>query len=187
MALVQVARGLTYIHPQHIVHLDIRPENILVRSNTRDDGDIDLHVVLADFGQALPGAASPRQVSSRTPADMFTSMVYRPLHLRRSGAMLVPVRYYFDRWAFGRVLFDLLQSPRRLRSSSGRPLRLCEAMSESYDQQALFRLRNRRLQQFALPRVGPVILECQPDKPSLADDTATANLTRLCQELRLSL
>ena len=88
MALVQVARGLTHIHPQHIVHLDIRPENILVRSNTRDDGDIDLHVVLADFGQALPGAASPSQVSSRIPADMVNSMVYRPLHLRRSAPCL---------------------------------------------------------------------------------------------------
>lgn len=51
----QVASALAYAHSQHVIHRDVKPENILIRQD---------HALLTDFGIALPAAGNRRLTSS---------------------------------------------------------------------------------------------------------------------------
>ena len=50
---LQVARGMSYLHLKDIVHLDIKPGNVLLRRPVQNLASVDdLHIQICDFGLA---------------------------------------------------------------------------------------------------------------------------------------
>jgi len=66
----QASQALQYAHDQHIMHLDVKPANFLIRSRSERDEYPDL--LLGDFGIARFASATPRssQQMRGTPAYM---------------------------------------------------------------------------------------------------------------------
>ena len=75
--ICQVAEALSYIHGQHIMHLDVKPSNILVRKS--DDS-----AILIDFGTAKRYDSSGTQTSA-TPVGL--SAGYAPIELTKPGGV----------------------------------------------------------------------------------------------------
>ena len=53
--LLQLAKGLNYIHSQQLIHRDVKPENVLIRVNDKS-ADTNKRVLMkwADFGLSKP-------------------------------------------------------------------------------------------------------------------------------------
>lgn len=94
--LVQVADALDMLHGRGLVHLDVKPANVLV--TTRESAGE--HVYLADFGLTRRGATGHRTSSG----DFLGSPTYAaPEHLRGE-----PVDPRTDQYALACVLFACL-------------------------------------------------------------------------------
>jgi serine/threonine-protein kinase len=94
--LAQVAEALDMLHDQGLVHLDVKPANVLV--TTRESANE--HVYLADFGLTRRGATGHRTRSG----DFLGSPTYAaPEHLRGE-----PVDGRTDEYALTCVLFACL-------------------------------------------------------------------------------
>jgi uncharacterized coiled-coil protein SlyX len=63
-AMLDVAEGMVYLHSKRVVHMDIKPENILCRTKTGPDGKkmLDGRAKISDFGVSQ----TKRDTSSRT-------------------------------------------------------------------------------------------------------------------------
>ena len=96
---------------------------------------------------------------------MVNSSAYRPVHLFHQGGGQVSVQYSFDLWAFGCLLFEVLQQHPRLRSADQRLLRLFGGVKMTMDYMLVLRVRNYRLSKFLEQRVLALVVRCQPDRP----------------------
>ncbi|HEU0090242.1 MAG TPA: serine/threonine-protein kinase [Pseudonocardiaceae bacterium] len=95
--LGQVADALDSVHARGLVHLDVKPANVLV--TTRESAGIE-HAYLADFGLTRRGATGHRTASG----DFLGSPTYAaPEHLRGE-----PVDPRTDQYALACVLFACL-------------------------------------------------------------------------------
>ncbi|POI18741.1 hypothetical protein CIB84_017514, partial [Bambusicola thoracicus] len=79
--MFQLLRGLTYIHQQHILHRDLKPQNLLISCL----GELKL----ADFGEKavlsqhsvffiLAGLARAKSIPSQTYSSEVVTLWYRP-------------------------------------------------------------------------------------------------------------
>ena len=157
--MVQIARGLSFVHSSGIVHLDLKPENIV----TRYVGQGCCNFQIADFGQCQAGAKGPKAVATKIAADMVNASLYRPLHLFHAAGSEVRVCYGFDVWAFGCIVFDVMQRHPRWRSDCGKEGRLFSGvrMTDAYD--LVLRVRNYRLVKILDKDVAALVVRCQPD------------------------
>jgi serine/threonine-protein kinase len=89
--IIDMATGLEHVHESGFMHLDFKPENVLVTRNAS--------VRLVDFDLALPIPKSPKKLdkSAGTPAYMA------PEQLTRG-----PVDHRADIFAFGVSMYELL-------------------------------------------------------------------------------
>lgn len=89
--IIDMAEGLEHVHDSGFMHLDFKPENVLVTRNAS--------VRLADFDLALPIPEEPRKLAKNpgTPAYMA------PEQLQRE-----PVDHRADMFAFGVSAYELL-------------------------------------------------------------------------------
>jgi len=95
--LAQVAEALDSVHGHGLVHLDVKPANVLVTSRESAGSE---HVYLADFGLTRRGATGHRTSSG----DFLGSPTYAaPEHLRGE-----PVDPRTDQYALACVLFACL-------------------------------------------------------------------------------
>lgn len=95
--LGQVADALEMLHGQELVHLDVKPANVLV--TTRESAGVE-HVYLADFGLTRHGATGHRTASG----DFLGSPTYAaPEHLRGE-----PVGGRTDQYALACLMYACL-------------------------------------------------------------------------------
>ena len=160
--LVQIARALSYIHLAGIAHLDLKPENIISFASTGAPP----MVRLADFGTSMRGPRPDGSAGDRVASDMVNTSTYRPLHLYHAAASEVNVQYTFDLWAFGCVVFDVLQRHPRWRSRDGRLLRLFSEVNMGGDYIGVLRIRNYRLSKMIDKVAVTLVVRLQPDRPS---------------------
>lgn len=111
-ALAAVARALAHAHARGVLHLDLKPSNILVH--------LDGRVRVTDFGARAPAPAPGVDVStgldSAAPAAAAATLAYTAPEQRRPG---LPVDARADVYAFGLVLFETLTG--RLPTGHERP------------------------------------------------------------------
>ncbi|WVZ99750.1 hypothetical protein U9M48_045006 [Paspalum notatum var. saurae] len=113
-AMLQIARGMEYLHSRKIYHGDLNPSNVLVRTR---HGDAHLHVKVAGFGQSPPAvtAASPRPSPRAAPAANANANAngaannpciwYAPEVLEQEAAKCTEKA---DVYSFGMLCFELL-------------------------------------------------------------------------------
>ena len=160
-ALVQVARGLSYIHHASVVHMDMKPDNILVHVSANSE----LSFQVSDFGSAVMGPTEGG-VEHRTKCSGVNAALYRPLDLFHNPGRTVYVHYRFDLWAFGCIVFDGLQHP-RFRSTDGSAARLFTGVNMMSDIKDALRVRNHRLVRHLEAAVVAVVVRFQPSPPAL--------------------
>ncbi len=130
---IQVLAGLEHVHGHGVVHLDLKPDNVLVQPAVAGytSAVAGYTCCIADFGLAqatknFKGMAA----DATTTADAINALEYRPFDLLQlAGRTAVAVHPRHDMWAFGCLLFDVMQSSQRLRDGSGVPLRLMSGVS----------------------------------------------------------
>ena len=159
--LVQIARGLSYIHYARVVHLGIKPYNVI----TFESAECCSCVQIADFGQAMAGPNS-KCPARNIKSTLVNSSAYRPLQLFYMVGSEVAASYSFDKWAFGCVVFDVLQQHPRLRSRDDRALRLFEGVNKKSGLMEGIRVRNYRLTKHLEKVVVAVVVRFQPDRLS---------------------
>lgn len=92
----QVLEGLAYLHDQKIIHLDLKPENLMLDKKENI-------VRLIDLGSAQEMNVKPADNLSRAKYDV--SPEFLPPEVISNG----PVGTYTDMWAFGVLLFVSLR------------------------------------------------------------------------------
>ena len=160
-ALVQVARGLSYVHYASVVHMDMKPDNILVYVTANDIPSFQV----SDFGSAMVGPTEGG-ASHRIKCAAINTAWYRPLDLFHHPGRTVYVHYRYDVWAFGCIVFDGLQHP-RLRSTDGYAARLFTGVNMLSDIKDALRMRNHRLVRHLEAAAVAVVVRFQPDRPAL--------------------
>ncbi len=90
--LIDMAQGLEHMHDNGFMHLDYKPENILVSRNA--------NVRLVDFDLAQPIPEKPKRVSKKNPG---TPAYMAPEQLRGE-----PITHRVDIFAYGVAAYELL-------------------------------------------------------------------------------
>lgn len=116
--LIQVLQALECLHKQALLHLDVKPENILIRRPAEDIGAQD-EFVLIDFGNAHPSTASTGSelaLSCHTPPAATPAYASAELLKRYMRIDTTPLTYAEDLYALGIIAFELAtgQLPYRL-------------------------------------------------------------------------
>ncbi|CAK62365.1 unnamed protein product (macronuclear) [Paramecium tetraurelia] len=88
---VEICIGMAYLHSQHIVYRDIKPENILL--------DLQGHLLLSDFGLSKP---------DMTPDDFAYSFCGSPEYMAPEMLMKTGHNYLVDCYCLGALLYELV-------------------------------------------------------------------------------
>jgi hypothetical protein len=174
-AILQLGRGLAHLHACAIIHLDIKPENMLVQTR-RDPADRETQrFMISDLGNAFDledpldgvaavaamgvGRSGSRGGGHRSvPARMVHSPQYRPACCFEFKD--VRCGPYLDVWAFACVVFDVVARDWQW-TRSGRHLRLQGGVRQEWSAKDVYALRNRRLSACCPRAIISVILAAQ--------------------------
>ena len=102
----QVLNGLEYLHQKNIVHLDLKPENLIIDSNKKT-----IHLI--DFGAAQEIQPDKQHISSSSYLKSYTSdqdqcgtnLEFMAPEMLSNG----PVGRYTDIWGLGVLLYVSLR------------------------------------------------------------------------------
>ena len=161
--MLQLVSGLAHMHGHDVFHLDLKPENVLVRCIAVASV---LEFQISDFGNAQTTTTTIDGVPcSKTVAPRWVqSVVYRPFELLGARSN-VPLTARYDIWALGCIFWDVAHTP-RMRSPDGSGyLRLASGYvsgDHAPDVERLWMARNGRVSKRLTRPLAAVINKMQP-------------------------
>ena len=96
----QIMDALAHMHEQHVMHCDLKPENVLCTRDPALGGHFDIKVT--DFGLSKPVFRESVGDSSKV------SFPGSPLYKAPEMLAKVPFTYTADNWSVGIIMFELL-------------------------------------------------------------------------------
>ena len=156
--LVQACRGLAHFHSVGYLHLDIKPENLLVQPA---GGLWSIRVLIADFGVAECWKPRKGKELSYVDADAVQSPGYRPWDLFHACKGTVALRPRLDVWAFGCLVFDVCYERPRLGGDPAKRPRLYSGISMSASWECVMASRNYRLRKYLRTQGAALVARCQ--------------------------
>ena len=102
----QILQGLQYLHSKNVVHLDLKPENLVVDASKKT-------IYLIDFGAAQEIQSGKQHISSSSYMKHYsndqdqcgTNQEFMAPEMLSNG----PVGRYTDMWGFGVLLYVSLR------------------------------------------------------------------------------
>ena len=97
----QLLNGLKFLHAKNIIHLDLKPENLIVDTNKKT-----LHLI--DFGAAQEIQSDRQHISTNSYTKSYTAdsnLEFVAPELLSNG----PVGRFTDVWGFGVLLYVSLR------------------------------------------------------------------------------
>ena len=177
--LVQLCRGYAHLHGAGYLHLDVKPENVVVQDATGTEG---VRLCIADFGISRWWRPSGCADVAYAPASSIQSEAYRPLDLYHAAKGRVHLRPRLDIWAFGCLVYDVCCVHSRVRGGSrptawlyytGVQMRApCESVMAS---------RNFRLSAHLRPLEAALAVRCQDLKDPRRNHTRMEELLSECR------
>lgn len=105
---LQLCCGLSYVHSKNVIHLDLKPANMLMshkRTSEESTAGESSCLKLSDFGlSAILGSSA----AVRRPGNSAYTSAYRPWELWQAGSKEVMISYHCELWALACVGYDLL-------------------------------------------------------------------------------
>lgn len=101
--LLDVAKGIAYLHKRRVVHRDIKPENILLRTK---DGDVVGHAKISDFGTSRHVQLSNQHTVYVRTIGAKGTYAYMPPEVLGDRENCVSRRSW-DVWSFGVVACNI--------------------------------------------------------------------------------
>ena len=167
-SIIQVASGLAHTHAREIVHMDLKPENVLVQ-----EGPFASTFLISDFGICRSSNRDGGVIhGGRVKPDEVNSMKYRPLYLCGTISE-ISVHSSMDVWALGCITFEVGSWPNpRWRGSHLHLLRLFSGVKMDGSSMA-WSARDHRVKMFC-PRVLRPLVITATAAPSGSTLRATA-------------
>lgn len=140
--LIDMAIAIQHVHDSGFMHLDFKPENVLVTRNG--------NIRLVDFDLAMPRPKKPEKMG-RTPG---TPAYMAPEQLQRH-----PVDHRADIWAYGVTAYELLTNRKPFNGEKGK-----EILEEQLNRDALF-LYPRSVNPDLPANLERIVLKCLEHDP----------------------
>ena len=176
--LVQIADGIAHMHGRRIVHLDLKPENVLMSRTQK------LVPLLADFGRCKSLVEADGIPDEDVRASGINTETYRPIELCGAADMVITPRPRHDIWAFGCIVFETVaRSNPAWRSKSEKLLRLFSGINMSEPATTLYRSRNYRLTVYIAPAVVSAVCTCQPVSCKRGQQTSALTVSNMLAAL----
>ena len=139
--LLQICYGIRYLHHNHIIHMDLKPDNIMI-----DDGI----AYLIDFGNA--------SYLLKDKLPMFQSKCTVTHQAPEAFANIYEVDLSFDIWSLGIIILEVF---------SGKPIHTyLEVTNEITDQMQKF-IASKEFLQYILKYVPKKLRSCLSENPAL--------------------
>ena len=178
--LLQACRGYAHLHGAGFLHLDIKPENVVVQAAT---GMQVLRVRIADFGISRTWSPSGSGDTTFAPASRIQSESYRPWDCFHAAKGRVPLRPRLDVWAFGCLVFDVCcEHPRQRGDGACRP-RLFAGIHMGASYESVMASRNYRLGGQLRARDAALVVRCQDLKDPHRNHVRMGELLPACRAL----
>ena len=175
---MQLCRGYAHLHGAGYLHLDVKPENVVVQHAS---GIEKVRVCVADFGISREWRVIGSSKTTYALASSIQCELYRPWDLFHAAQGRVPLRPRLDIWAFGCLVYDVCYMHSRSRGDSRSTARLFTGIPMTLSYDSVMASRNYRLSAHLRPREAALVVRCQDLRDPRRSHTRMEELLSCCR------